>query len=173
MSNYADNAKAIEEFRKELRAMLGDIMEIDRKVLNQAMNQGTAFAKRHTPVGMHPNPVEFTVKRGPDAGKIVSFEVGKSAEESACAMVGGWLRWNWHKLPTKKSGDGVEAELVNNAEYASYWNDGHNIKNKKDGPSKGWQKGTYVLEKTGDYIEKRMAALFEQEVKAVQKKHDG
>lgn len=165
MSNYTDNAKAINEFRKELRAMLSDVMDIDKKVLNQAMNEGVAFAKRHTPIGAHPNPVEFTIKRGPDAGKIVSFSVSHP-------VVGGFLRENWHKLRTKKSSAGVEAELVNNAEYASYWNDGHNIKNKRDGPSKGWQKGTYVLEKTGAYIEGRMAILFEKEIKEVQQKHD-
>lgn len=172
MSVYSNNAKAIDEFRKELRAMLDDINEIDKRVLDQAMNEGVAYAKRHTPVGVHPNPVEFTVKRGPDAGKVVSFKVRKSAQASASAIVGGWLRWNWHKMRTQKSAQGVQAEIVNTAEYASFWNDGHNIKNTKDGPSKGWQKGTYVLEKTGSYIEKRMAVLFEKEVKAVQKRHD-
>lgn len=172
MSVYQDNAKAIDSFRKELRDMLEDISDIDRRVLNHAMNEGVAFAKRHTPVGDHPNPVKFTVKRGPDAGKIVSFEVRKSAQASASAMVGGWLRWNWHKMRTERTPQGVQSELVNTAEYASFWNDGHNIKNTKDGPSKGWQKGTYVLEKTGDYIEKRMAQLFEKEVKAVQNRHD-
>lgn len=165
MSVYQDNAKAIDAFRKELRDMLEDISDIDRRVLNQAMNEGVAFAKRHTPVGKHPNPVEFTVKRGPDTGKIVSFTVKTQ-------IVGGLLRKSWHKLRTQKSAQGVQAELVNTAEYASFWNDGHNIKNTKDGPSKGWQKGTYVLEKTGDYIEKRMAQLFEKEVKAVQNRHD-
>ncbi len=165
MSIYQDNAKAIEQFRKELRAMLDDVSDIDRRVLNRAMNEGVAFAKRHTPVGKHPNPVEFTVKRGPDAGKIVSFTVNHP-------VVGGFLRKGWHKHRTEKTAQGVQAELVNTAEYASFWNDGHNIKNTKDGPSKGWQKGTYVLEKTGDYIEKRMAELFEKEIKAVQKRHD-
>ena len=165
MSVYQDNAKAIDSFRKELRDMLEDISDIDRRVLNQAMNEGVAFAKRHTPVGDHPNPVTFTVRRGPDIGKVVSFTVKTQ-------VVGGFLRKSWHKLRTQKSVQGVSAELVNTAEYASFWNDGHNIKNTKDGPSKGWQKGTYVLEKTGDYIEKRMAQLFEKEVKAVQNRHD-
>lgn len=165
MSNYSDNKKAIDEFRKELRAMLGDIGKIDVKVLNQAINEGVAFAKRHTPVGVHPNPVTFTVKRGPDAGRIVSFSVSNPG-------VGGFLRKSWHKKRTKKSSAGAECELVNTAEYASYWNDGHKIKNSKNGPSKGFQKGTYVLEKTGDYIEGRLATLFEKEVKAVQNEHN-
>ena len=165
MSNYSENAKAIDQYRKELRAMMDDIMEIDKDVLNQAMNEGVAYAKRHTPVGKHPNPVTFTVKRGPKAGKVVSFKVGSP-------IVGGFLRKSWHKLRTKKSAQGVEAELVNTAEYASYWNDGHRIVNSKNGPTKGFVKGTYVLEETGAYIEKRMAVLFEKEVKAVQNKHD-
>ena len=171
-SNYSENAKAIDQFRKELRSMMDDIMEIDKDVLNQAMNEGIAYAKKKTRPGLHPNPVTFTVKRGPKVGKVVSFEVKKSAEDSACAMVGGWLRWNWHKLRTKKSAQGVEAELVNTAEYASYWNDGHRIVNSRNGPTKGFVKGTYVLEEAGAYIEKRMAMLFEKEVRAVQNKHD-
>lgn len=165
MSVYQDNAKAIDAFRKELREMLDDVSDIDRRILNQALNEGVAYAKYHTPVGKHPNPVEFTVKRGPDAGKVVRFKLNHP-------IVGGFLQKSWHKLRTQKSAKGVQAEIVNTAEYASFWNDGHNIKNTKDGPSKGWQKGTYVLEKTGDYIEKRLAELFEKEIKAVQKRHD-
>ena len=50
MSVYQDNKKAVDLFRKELTAMLGDISEIDKKVLNRAMNEGVAFAKRKSPV---------------------------------------------------------------------------------------------------------------------------
>ena len=170
-SNYQRNKAEIDRFRKELASMMEDIREIDKKVLNQAVNEGVQHAKRRTPVGVHPNPVTFTVKRGPDAGKVVSFETKKSAEASACVMVGGWLRWNWHKLPTKSNGQGIETELVNSADYASYWNYGHNIKNSKTGPSKGFVKGTYVLEKTQNYVSKRVGSLFEKEVEAVQKRH--
>lgn len=139
MSNYTDNAKAIDEFRKELRDMLGDIMEIDKKVLNQAVNDGLAFAKRKSPV------------------------------------ITGFYRKNWHKRRTVKSTDGVECELVNTAEYASYVNYGHRMVDK-EGNTTGFVKskqGDHLLEKTGAYIEKRMAALFEKEIKAVQEKHDG
>lgn len=165
MSNQTDNKKAFDEFRKELLTMLGDIREIDRKVLNQAMNEGVAFAKRKTPTGDHPNPVTFTIKNGKMAGKEVSFKVSNPG-------VGGFLRKSWHKLPTKRTGGGIEAELVNTADYASYWNDGHRIVTKKGGPTKGFVKGTHVLEKTQDYVEKRMVSLFEKEVKVVQKRHD-
>lgn len=50
MSNYSDNKKAIDAFRKELKAMLDDIREIDVKVLNNAVNEGVKVAKEHTNV---------------------------------------------------------------------------------------------------------------------------
>jgi hypothetical protein len=164
-SNYRRNKAAIDQFRKELMAMVDDIQQIDKKVLNKTVNNGVAYAKRHTPVGKHPNPVTFSVKNGPDAGTVVSFKVSNPG-------VGGFLRKSWHKLPTKKSKAGVETELVNTAEYSTYWNYGHRIVTKKGGPTKGFVKGTFVLEKTRGYIEKRLVKEFEKEVKAVQSKHD-
>lgn len=171
-TNYNANKQAIDRFRKELMEMVEDIREIDKNVLNRAVNDGVAYAKRRTPVGTHPNPVTFTVKRGPDAGKVVSFKTRKSAEASACAMVGGWLHWNWRKLPTKRTGQGIETEIANNADYAAFWNYGHRIVTKKGGPTKGFVKGTYVLEKTQTYVGKRMVALFGKEVEAVQNRHN-
>ena len=50
MSNYSENKKAIDEFRTELRSMLGDISEIDKKVINKAVNEGIKVAKANTPV---------------------------------------------------------------------------------------------------------------------------
>lgn len=50
MSNYSDNKKAIDSFRKELKAMLTDISEIDVKCLNKAVSKGLADVKRNTPV---------------------------------------------------------------------------------------------------------------------------
>ncbi|MBC5712538.1 HK97 gp10 family phage protein [Hungatella sp. L12] len=164
-SNYRRNKEAIDQFHKELMAMVDDIQQIDKKVLNKAVNNGVAYAKRHSPVGKHPNPVTFTVKNGPDAGTVVSFKVSNPG-------VGGFLRKSWHKLPTKKSKAGVETELVNTAEYSTYWNYGHRIVTKKGGPTKGFVKGTFVLEKTRGYIEKQLVKEFEKEVKAVQSKHD-
>lgn len=164
-SNYRRNQAAIDQFRKELKAMLDDIRDVDKNVMNRAVNDGVAFAKRKTPVGIHPNPVTFTVKRGPKAGEVVSFKTN-------ITVTGGFLRKSWHKLPTKKSAAGIESELVNTAEYASYWNDGHRIVNTKGGPTKGFVKGTHVLEKTQNYVWKRMIALFEREIKEVQEEHD-
>lgn len=164
-SNYRRNKAAIDQFRKELMAMVDDIQQIDKTVLNKAVNNGVAYAKRHTPVGDHPNPVTFIVNNGPGVRKVVSFKVKNPG-------VGGFLRKSWHKLPTKKTKAGVETELVNTAEYSTYWNYGHRIVTKKGGPTKGFVKGTFVLEKTRGYIEKQLVKEFEKEVKAVQSKHD-
>lgn len=49
-SNYRRNKAFIDKYRKELRAMLDDISEIDKRVLNKAVNIGLADAKRNTPV---------------------------------------------------------------------------------------------------------------------------
>ena len=164
-SNYRRNKAALDQFRKELMAMVDDIQQIDKKVLNKAVNDGVAYAKRHTPAGKHPNPVTFTIKNGPDAGTVVIFKVSNPG-------VGGFLRKSWHKLPTKKTKECVEAELVNNASYASYWNYGHRIVTKKGGPTKGFVKGTFVLEKTKGEVQKQLVKEFEKEVKAVQRRHD-
>ena len=164
-SNYRRNKAAIDQFRKDLMAMVEDIQQIDKKVLNKAVNAGAAYAKRRTPVGDHPNPVTFIVNNGPGVRKVVSFKVKNPG-------VGGFLRKSWHKLPTKKTKAGVETELVNTAEYSTYWNYGHRIVTKKGGPTKGFVKGTFVLEKTRGYIEKQLVKEFEKEVKAVQSKHD-
>lgn len=72
-SNYIRNKAAIDQYRKELMAMLDDVQQVDKKVLNTAVNQGVQYAKKFTPVGEHPNPVTFTIKNGPDAGEVVSF----------------------------------------------------------------------------------------------------
>lgn len=50
MSNYSNNKKAIDQYRKELRAMFDDIEDIDVKVLNKAVNEGVRVAKQNTNV---------------------------------------------------------------------------------------------------------------------------
>lgn len=164
-SNYRRNKAMCDQFRRELTAMMDDIREIDKKVLNKSVNQGVAYAKRNTPVGVHPNPVSFTVKHGKHAGKEVSFNIKNPG-------TGGKLKEGWRKLPTKKLVGGVETGTVNTQFYASYWNDGHRIVTKKGGPIKGFVKGTHVLEKMKSYVERQMVKNFEAEVKAVQARHD-
>ena len=70
-SNYRRNKAAIDEFRKALKAEIDDLSEIDVKVLNKAVNEGIRWLKDRTPTGRHPNPVTFTIKNGPDAGKLL------------------------------------------------------------------------------------------------------
>lgn len=48
--NYNANKQAIDQFRKELMAMLADIQEIDIRVLNRAVNAGVVYAKNKSPV---------------------------------------------------------------------------------------------------------------------------
>lgn len=47
--NFNANKKAIDQFRKELMAMVDDIREIDIRVLNKAVNAGVLYAKNHSP----------------------------------------------------------------------------------------------------------------------------
>ena len=49
-NNYRANRAAIKQFRKELESMFGDIQDIDIKILNRAVNEGVADAKRNTNV---------------------------------------------------------------------------------------------------------------------------
>ena len=48
--NYNANKKEIDAFRKELMAMVGDIREIDIRVLNRSVNAGMKYAKQQSPV---------------------------------------------------------------------------------------------------------------------------
>ena len=49
-SNYRRNKAALEAFRKDLEAEMGDLSEIDIKLLNQAVNEGVRDIKKNTPV---------------------------------------------------------------------------------------------------------------------------
>jgi len=143
-SNYRRNKAFIDKYRKELRAMLDDISEIDKRVLNKAVNIGLADAKRNTPVGQYP----------PSSGRV-----------------GGFLRKSWHVTRTKQTPEGVEKELINTADYAPFVNYGHRIVNKK-GETVGFVKGQFILEKAVGKVEKEIVRLFEEEVERVNRKHD-
>lgn len=164
-SNYRRNKAFVDQFRKELKAEMDDLSEVDVKVLNQAVNEGIRWLKERTPTGIHPNPVTFKVKSGPKAGKVVSFKTKDT-------IVGGLLKKSWRSAPASKSASGAKKVLVNTAEYASYWNYGHRIVLRKGGPTKGFVKGTYLLEKGVSYIDRRLVALFEAEVQRIRKEHE-
>lgn len=164
-SNYRRNKAFIDKFRKELKEMVEDIEEIDKRVLNQSVNEGIKYAKDLTQPGKHPNPVQFTIKHGPRCGEVVSFKTDITVK-------GGELRKGWTRRPTEKINGGIQVEIINRKDYAVYWNNGHRIVSKKGGPTKGFVKGTFLLQKTQNYIGKQMQESFEKEVKAVQKRHD-
>ena len=134
-SNYRRNKAFIDKYRKELKAMLEDISEIDNKVLNKAVNSGAADAKRNTPV------------------------------------VTGFMRRSWHVMPTKKTAQGVEKELINSADYSSFVNYGHRVVNRK-GETVGWVKGQFILEKAVNKVDKALVRYFKEEVERVNRKHD-
>ena len=143
-SNYRRNKAFIDKYRKELKAMLGDISEIDSKVLTQAVNVGLADAKRNTPVGQYP----------PSSGRV-----------------GGFMRKSWSTTPTQKTSTGVQKEMVNTAHYAIFVNYGHRVVNRK-GETVGWVPGKFILEKAIKKAEKALVRLFEREVERVNRKHD-
>lgn len=134
-SNYRRNKAFIDKYRKELRAMFDDISDIDWKVLNKAVNIGTAHAKKDTPV------------------------------------VTGFMRRSWYVMPTKKTSQGVEKEMINSADYSSYVNYGHRIVNRS-GETVGWVPGKFILEKAVSKVEKQLVEEFRKEVERVNRKHD-
>lgn len=137
-SNYRRNKAAIDQFRKELMEMVEDIGEIDKRVLNQAVNEGMRYAKKNSPV------------------------------------ITGFYRKNWRSAPAVRSKTGEATKtLVNSAEYASYVNYGHRIVDH-DGNTTGYVRskaGDHLLERTVSYVNKRLIALFKEEVEAVQRRH--
>lgn len=94
------NEKAINQFRKELEAMVDDIREVDESVLNKAINEGIRTVKQLTPVGVYKD------------------------------RTGGTLRRNWSRTKVFKTSTYVTATMYNNTEYAPYVNYGHRVVNK-------------------------------------------
>lgn len=157
-SNQRANQAAIKQFRKELEAMVDDIKEVDKVVLNRAMGEGLRAVKPLTPVGVYPSHVSFDTADG----KHVEFDVIK--------RTGGALRREWRRTRVFKSGNGVKAKLYNNVEYASYVNYGHRIVNKS-GETIGWVNGKFFLEKAIYKIDKAIEREFRREVERVNRIH--
>lgn len=138
-SNYRRNKAAIDQYHKELMAMLDDVREIDIKILNQAVNEGMRHAKDQSPV------------------------------------ITGFFRKNWRSAPAVRTRDGgVSKNLVNSADYASYVNYGHRTVDGA-GNTTGYVRsanGDHLLERTENYINKRLIELFKAELEAIQKKYD-
>ena len=158
-SNQRRNKAAIDKYRKELSEILDDISEIDKKVLNKAVNIGLAEVKRLTPVGVYPKEVNFTTQDG----KNVIFKISKT-------KVGGHMRRSWGTSRIRISNNGVSKEIFNTAEYASYVNYGHRIVIR--GITKGFIQGKFMLEKAVNKVEKAMINEFDKAINEVKKKHD-
>lgn len=145
MSNVSANAAAIDKYRDELRTMLGDISQIDRKVLTAAVNTGLKDVKKNTPVGKYP---------------------------AGSGKVGGTMRKGWKSPPVQPTGNGVQKALENNVSYAIFVNDGHRIVNRH-GETIGYWEGYHMLEKANNIVEKAMIQEFDAEIKRVKSEHDG
>jgi len=181
-SNFRRNKAFIEKFRKELESMMDDITEIDEKVLTEAVRDvGVKFAKDNTPVSKGGNVVEFVTKYPKEVefttkdGKHVKFTVkaGKHVKfTTKTSRVGGSMRRSWRSTRTIKKAGEVTKTIINNVDYAPYVNYGHVIRNKKDGPIKGFVKGQFMLEKAINEVEKQLIKEFGKEVERVNKKHD-
>lgn len=137
-SNYRRNKAAIDQYHKELMAMLDDVREIDIKILNQAVNEGM----RHS-------------------------------QGSISSITGFFVKLR--SAPAVRTRDGgVSKNLVNSADYASYVNYGHRTVDSA-GNTTGYvrsDEGDHLLEKTLNYVSKRLIELFQKEVEAVQHRHD-
>ena len=145
MNNASTNAAAINKYRDELRAMLGDISQIDKTVLTRSVNAGLKDVKKNTPVGKYP---------------------------AGSGRIGGTLRKGWHSPPVQSAGSGVQKMLENNVYYAPYVNDGHRIVSRI-GETVGYVEGQHFLERADNVVEKTMIQEFDAEIKRVKAKHGG
>lgn len=83
----------------------------------------------------------------------------------------GFMQKSWRVSRTTKVNGGIQKELFNTADYASYVNDGHRIVNK-NGETVGFVKGHFILEKALSKADNVLKEEFEKEVERVRKKHD-
>lgn len=100
-----------------------------------------------------------------------AVSVGLADAKRNTPVVTGFMRRSWHVMPTKKTSQGVEKELINSADYSSFVNYGHRIVNHS-GETVGWVPGKFILEKAIGKVEKQLVKEFEEEVERVNKKHD-
>lgn len=157
------NSQSMEEYRKQLEQLGASFDLVARRIVTQEANLGWKKVKQLTPVGKHPNPVEFTITRGEKAGKKVRFY-------TKIKLVGGTMRRGWEKMLTSKAGPKWVSGYANNVRYALYVNSGHAIKNTKSGPIKGYYPGQHMLEKSISYARKALPALFQDEINRLKRK---
>ena len=100
-----------------------------------------------------------------------AVSVGLADAKRNTPVVTGFMRRSWHVMPTKKTSQGVEKELINSADYSSFVNYGHRIVNRS-GETVGWVPGKFILEKAVSKVEKQLVEEFRKEVERVNSKHD-
>ena len=75
-SNYRRNKAALDAFRKDLEAEMGDLSEIDIKLLNQAVNEGVRDIKkswRSAPAVKGPSGVKKVLVNMADYSEFVNY----------------------------------------------------------------------------------------------------
>lgn len=157
------NSQAMEKYREQLEQLGASFDAVARRIVTQEANLGWRKVKQLTPVGKHPNPVEFTITRGKKAGQKVSFYTKEK-------LAGGAMRRGWKKMLTSKAGSKWMSGYINNVRYAPYINSGHAIKNAKNGPIKGYYPGQRMLEKSITYARKALPTLFRDEINRLKQK---
>lgn len=143
-SNQRRNQAFIKQYRKELGDMLGDISQIDQKVLTESVSAGFAYLQKNTPVGQYP---------------------------AGSGKVGGTLKKGWQKIPTQKTGNSTKAGYADNVYYGPYVNYGHRI--VVGGKTVGYYEGQHFVERADNVVEKMMVKEFDAEIKRVKAKHGG
>ena len=141
-SNYRMNKAFIEKYRKELRAMLDDISEIDKRVLNKAVNVGLADAKRNTPVVSGFMEESWATTPTVKTNNGVEKSLINTAEYASFVNYG-------HRQEVGRYVPAIGKRLV-----------------------RPWVKGKFILEKAVSKVEKQLVEEFRKEVERVNRKHD-
>lgn len=142
MSNYSENKRAIDAFRKELKAMLGDISEIDVRVLNKAVNKGLAVAKRNTPV------VTSFMRKSWMSTPTVKSRAGAEKSIVNTADYSSFVN-DGHRQEVGRYVPAIGKTLV-----------------------EPWVNGQFMLEKAVHETEKSLVTEFKAEIERVNREHD-
>lgn len=141
-SNYRRNKAYIEEYRKELKALLGDIKDIDVKVLNKSVNEGVKVAKENTPVDTGFMKESWSATPTKKTNKKVEKGLINTADYSSFVNDG-------HRQEVGRYVPAIEKTLV-----------------------KPWVEGHFTNEKAISKVEQTMVVEFRKEVERVKRKHD-
>lgn len=157
-SNYRRNKAFIDQYRKELKAMLDDITDIDIKVLNKAVNEGVKVAKENTNV-----VTGFMRKSWRSAPAVkrkgggVTKTIVNTADYASYVNYGHRIVEKVGVINSIKSKDGLKLTFRNRA-YGT-------------GVTTGFVKGQFMLEKAISHTEKTMVKEFKKEVERVAREH--